>query len=162
MSLPNCFLYNKPSSFQKSMSCHNSFFGLRFNRTARVRSCSTQARDSREREDNFRGGLAYPDVGRSDFMPGNVPSPFGVGSGGFGGGGGNLVGPRNRGFGGWGGMGVGGPRFDPIGPPGLRPPGGLGGLTGGPGGSRFPPGFGGDPDNDLFRPPTGRGDDMFL
>ena len=99
-------------------------------------------------------------------MPGHVISPFGMGPGGaFGGGefGGNLVGPRNPGFGGWPGMGGpsgplgGGVRFDPIGPPGLLPPGGLGG----PRQPRFPMGGDGGPDNDLFRPPTGR-DDMFM
>jgi hypothetical protein len=129
-------------------------------------SCGAQARGaSRAREDASRGGLVYPDVGRSDLMPGQVHPPFGFGPGGMVGGEvGNLVGPRNPGFGGgWGGMGIGGPRFDPIGPPGLGLPGGFGPSVGRPPiRPRFPPGFGGDPDNDVFRPPTGRGDDMFL
>ena len=128
-------------------------------------SCGAQAREAaRAREDVTRGGQVYPDVGRPDFMPGMMPSPFVGGPGGvLGGEVGNLVGPRNPGFGGWGGLGVGGARFDPIGPPGLGPRGGFGPNIGGPPNRpRFPPGFGGDPDNDIFRPPSGRGDDMFL
>ena len=98
-------------------------------------------------------------------MPAQVISPFGMGPGDTFGGelGGNLVVPRNPGFGGWPGMAGpsgplgGGVRFDPIVPPGLLPPGGLGG----PRQPRSPMGGDGGPGDDLFRPPTGR-DDMFM
>ncbi len=114
-------------------------------------------------------GMLYPDVGRSDLLPGGLGGPLGVGPGGLMVGPGNLMGPGHPGFGGLGGGLMGGPaggptggaRFDPFMPPGVGGFG-AGGLGGGLGGGR--PGFPrprGGPDNDLFMPPTGR-DDMFM
>ena len=118
------------------------------------------------------GGLAYPDVGRVDLMPGGIVG--GVGQNVFQPGG-NLVGPTHPSFsplggglgpgmGGFGGIGR-GVRFDPIGPPGMF--GEYGNFGSGIGGFAGNPGFGGPgrrqfPDNDHLRPPSGRGDDMFL